>query len=101
MSSVDSPNTSGLEDAFRQYTDILEMATWMRKSESGNMSDKPVSWPCNLKVTVNAVIIIKNDLVIIVRPIPLLITSKNKSSFFTAKIKNSGSRALEQRCLYC
>lgn len=46
MILVGSPNTSGREDACGQPTDVLGMALWMCKSESGSMSDKPVSWPC-------------------------------------------------------
>lgn len=46
MSLVESPNTSGREDAGGQPTDVPGMALWMCKSESGNLPDKPVSWPC-------------------------------------------------------
>lgn len=46
------------------------------------------------KVTADTVIITKNDLVIEVRIIPLLITTKNKASVFGSKLNSFGSRAL-------
>lgn len=52
------------------------------------------------KVTADTVIIIKNDLVIKVRIIPLLITIKNKASVFGSKLNSSGSRALWYSRLY-
>lgn len=52
------------------------------------------------KVTADTVIIIKNDLVIKVRIIPLLTTIKNKVSVFGSKLNSSGSRALCYSRLY-
>lgn len=77
-------------------TDVLEMAIrmcrkYVRSQEICLTSPFPCPYP---KVTADTVIIIKNDLVIEVRIIPLLIITKNKASVFSSKLNSFGSRAL-------